>query len=75
MKENYIAYFDETGDDGNNTNSSDIFLLTSIYMSINSWQNNYDIMLELRKKLKQKYNFFLLLFQIKFANYYLCEKY
>ena len=49
MKENYIAYFDETGDDGNNTNSSDIFLLTSIYMSINSWQKNYDIMLELRK--------------------------
>lgn len=32
MKENYIAYFDETGDDGNNTNSSDIFLLTSILM-------------------------------------------
>ena len=30
--ENYIAYFDETGDDGNNTNSSDIFLLTSMYM-------------------------------------------
>ena len=23
----------------------------------------------------QRYNFFLLLFQIKFANYYLCEKY
>lgn len=58
MKENYIAYFDETGDDGNNTNSSDTFLLTSIYMPMNSWQRNYDIMAELRRKLKQKYNFF-----------------
>lgn len=59
MKENYIAYFDETGDDGNNTDSSDTFLLTSIYMPINSWQNNYDTMVDLRNKLSQKYNFFL----------------
>ena len=59
MKENYIAYFDETGDDGNNTNSSDTFLLTSIYMPINSWQKNYDIMVDLRKRLKQNYNFFI----------------
>ena len=33
--QNYIAYFDETGDDGNNTNSSDTFLLTSMYMPMN----------------------------------------
>ena len=59
MKENYIAYFDETGDDGNNTNSSDTFLLTSIYMPMNSWQKNYDIMTDLRKRLKQNYNFFI----------------
>ena len=59
MKENYIAYFDETGDDGNNTTSSDTFLLTSIYMPINSWQKNYDIIVELRKRLKQKYNFYI----------------
>lgn len=59
MKENYIAYFDETGYDGNNTNSSDTFLLTSIYMPINSWKKNYDIMVDLRKKLKQNYNFFI----------------
>lgn len=72
MKENYIAYFDETGDDGNNTNSSDIFLLTSIYMSINSWQKNYDIMLELRKKLKQKYNFFLK--EEMHTKHFLCDK-
>lgn len=72
MKENYIAYFDKTGDDGNNTNSSDIFLLTSIYMSINSWQKNYDIMLELRKKLKQKYNFFLK--EEMHTKHFLCDK-
>ena len=72
MKENYIAYFDETGGDGNNTHSSDIFLLTSIYMTINSWQKNYDIMLELRKKLKQKYNFFLK--EEMHTKHFLCDK-
>lgn len=72
MKENYIAYFDETGDDGNNINSSDTFLLTSVYMPMNSWQNNYDIMLELRKKLKQKYKFFLK--EEMHTKYFLCDK-
>lgn len=28
----YIAYFDETGDDGVTINSSDHFILTSLYM-------------------------------------------
>lgn len=33
----YIAYFDETGDDGPTTASSDVFVLTSIYMSTECW--------------------------------------
>lgn len=72
MKENYIAYFDETGDDGNNINSSKTFLLTSIYMPLNSWQKNYDIMIDLRKRLKQKYNFFIK--EEMHTKYFLCDK-
>lgn len=53
----YIAYFDETGDDGITTVSSDHFVLTSIYMSAESWQQNFDLMRSLRKELRDKYGF------------------
>lgn len=53
--ETYIAYFDETGDDGANTSSSNQFVLTSIYMSADAWQINFDIIRAARKELKQKY--------------------
>lgn len=53
----YIAYFDETGDDGVTTASSDFFILTSIYMNANSWQKNYDVIRACRKKLKDMFNF------------------
>lgn len=53
----YIVYFDETGDDGSNTKSCDTFLLTSVYMSIETWQNNYNKIQELRVLLKTKYGF------------------
>lgn len=72
MRENYIAYFDETGDDGNNTNSSDTFLLTSMYMPMNSWQKNYDIITDLRKRLKQKYNFYIK--EEMHTKHFLCDK-
>ena len=32
LMKTYIAYFDETGDDGVTMNSSDHFILTSLYM-------------------------------------------
>lgn len=54
MKTN-IVYFDETGDDGLIKTSSDTFILTSIYMESENWQNNYNQMKILRKKLKDKY--------------------
>ncbi len=53
--ETYIAYFDETGDDGANTSSSNQFVLTSIYMSADAWKINFDIIRAARKELKQKY--------------------
>ena len=53
--ETYIAYFDETGDDGVTTASSEHFILTSLYMPVSSWQSNFDIMRTLRKELKELY--------------------
>ena len=53
----YIAYFDETGDDGSNTKSSMQFVLTSAYMDANSWQENYDRIRDGRRLLKEKYGF------------------
>lgn len=52
-----IVYYDETGDDGNNTSSSDEFILTGIYMPVSSWQENYYKIQELRRNLKNKYGF------------------
>lgn len=57
MKDNYIVYFDESGDDGVTTSSSDTFILTGIYMSMNQWQDNYNKMKSLRKLLKERYGF------------------
>lgn len=53
----YIAYFDETGDDGVSTASSDHFVLTSVYMPADQWQNNYNQMRLLRKELRDRYGF------------------
>lgn len=53
----YIAYFDETGDDGIATTSSDHFILTSLYMPAESWQHNFNLMRSLRKELRDKYGF------------------
>ena len=44
LMKTYIAYFDETGDDGVTMNSSDHFILTSLYMPAESWQQNFEKM-------------------------------
>lgn len=53
----YIAYFDETGDDGANTLSSSQFVLTSIYMNADDWQNNFEVLKLCKKKLKEDFGF------------------
>ena len=53
----HIAYFDETGDDGNKSTSSETFVLTSLYMPSDKWQSNFNIMKECRLKLKKLYGF------------------
>jgi hypothetical protein len=55
--ETYIAYFDETGDDGESTSSSDHFILTSIYMPATVWQENFNRIRELRYRLNKEYGF------------------
>ena len=51
LMKTYIAYFDETGDDGVTINSSDHFILTSLYMPAESWKQNFEKMRILRREL------------------------
>ena len=51
----YLAYFDESGDDGYPFTSSPIFVLTTIYMNNRSWHDNYLKVYNFRKALKTKY--------------------
>lgn len=53
----FIAYFDETGDDGFPEFSSELFVLTSIYMHEDTWKKNYNGIHVFRKELKNSYNF------------------
>jgi len=53
------VYFDETGDDGLINRSSDTFILTSIYMKSEVWQENYNKIKLLKKYLKDKYGFYI----------------
>lgn len=53
----YLAYFDETGDDGVTTASSDFFVLTSLYMSAENWQANFNKIKDCRKSLKDGFGF------------------
>ena len=55
--ETNLVYFDETGDDGLINASSDTFILTSIYMKAENWQNNFNQIRFLRQQLKKIYNF------------------
>lgn len=52
-----LVYCDETGDDGRNTSSSTAFILTSICMPSESWNENYRRIKELRRKWKDTYGF------------------
>ena len=53
----YLAYFDETGDDGYPSYSSELFVLTSLYMHEEEWKNNYSKINDFRREMKDNYNF------------------
>lgn len=55
--ETWLAYFDETGDDGITTASSDTFVLTGMYMSAESWKQNFDTLRGCRTHLKEAFGF------------------
>lgn len=55
--ETYLVYFDETGDDGVNTSSSEAFVLTSVYMPAAVWQTNFNKIKTFRQSLKTKFGF------------------
>lgn len=50
-----IVYFDESGDDGNNTDSSKYFVLTSTSVETTEWQNIFNAFVEFRRKLKNDF--------------------
>lgn len=53
----YLAYLDESGDDGYPKTSSELFVLTSVYMHEMTWKLNYEKIKEGRRKLKENYGF------------------
>lgn len=53
--ETYLAYFDETGDDGLVKYSCDHFVLTNCYMPASKWQENYNALREMRRSLKKDF--------------------
>lgn len=52
-----IVYYDESGDDGFPQYSSPLFCLTAIYMHYLSWKENFEAILDFRRKLKQDFKF------------------
>lgn len=51
----HLVYYDESGDDGYPIYSSPFFVLSAIYMHYLSWRNNYDLIKEFRRKLKNDF--------------------
>jgi len=51
----YISYFDETGDEGYPKYSSNIFVLSSVYLHHQKWKKNNNKLFELRKFLKNEF--------------------
>jgi len=52
----YLAYFDESGDDGYPKYSSELFVLTSAYFHHQKWQEIFNSIKEFRKQLKQVFS-------------------
>lgn len=53
----FFSYFDESGDDGYPTYSSELFVLTSIYFHYTAWKTNYEAVRLFRQNLKKQWNF------------------
>jgi len=51
----YIAYYDESGDDGYPRYSSPLFVLSACYLHYMHWQDSYEAIKQLRANLKSTY--------------------
>jgi len=52
----YIAYYDESGDDGYPKYSSSLFVLSAIYLHYLNWKDVFENISEFRKQLKKDFN-------------------
>jgi len=52
----YLAYFDESGDDGYPKYSSEIFVLTSGYLHYQNWQKVFQSLVTFRQNLKKTFD-------------------
>ena len=53
----FISYFDESGDDGYPVYSSELFVLSCLYMHETRWKENFQSIVNFRKYLKEQYGF------------------
>lgn len=51
----FIAYYDESGDDGYPNYSSPLFVLTTAYLHYLNWKDTYEMIHKFRKQLKNDY--------------------
>ncbi len=51
----FIAYYDESGDDGFPQYSSPLFVLSALYMHYQNWKDNYELIRQLRQRLSTNY--------------------
>ena len=52
----YIAYYDESGDDGFPSYSSPLFILTAIYLHYMKWKDTYAAIRDFRSDLRKRFN-------------------
>jgi hypothetical protein len=52
----YIAYYDESGDDGYPKYSSPLFVLSAVYLHYLNWKDIFENISEFRKQLKKDFN-------------------
>lgn len=53
----FLCYVDEAGDDGFPQMSSQIFVLTLLYMHHSEWKSNWERIRDFRRELQQRYDF------------------
>lgn len=53
----YLSYYDESGDDGFPEYSSNLFVLTAVYLHVHEWRDTYRKIQDFRKQLAREYKF------------------